>query len=179
MSLRGDVSDMAQSAAQAGHGNKARLLRGALRQLDQSLENASEGFVQASRNFAQASRYIEAVQAGREAATHGRSEDVISAYQALRPLGQVAFRSGYVDASCLTSSGCASGGNQACSKNGPRVHRWGEDKVDYERELVAHEGSTCQSLCGSGRVPPDEEHWICVAVGGLDGLSFRASRHGE
>jgi hypothetical protein len=38
--LRGDVSDLAQSAAQSDHGNKARLLRGVLRQLDQ-LENAS------------------------------------------------------------------------------------------------------------------------------------------
>jgi hypothetical protein len=40
------------------------LLRGVLRQLDQSLENASEGFLQANRNYAQASRDIEAVQAG-------------------------------------------------------------------------------------------------------------------
>jgi len=71
--LRGDVSDMAQSAAQSGQGNKARLLRGVLAQLDQSLENASEGFFQANRNFAQASRDIEAVQAGRQAATRGRS----------------------------------------------------------------------------------------------------------
>jgi hypothetical protein len=70
--LRGDVSDMTQSAAQSGQGNKARLLRG-VHQLDQSLENASEGFFQANRSFVQASRDIEAVQAGRQAATRGRS----------------------------------------------------------------------------------------------------------
>ena len=53
----------------------------------------SEGFYQASGNYAQASRGIETVQAGRQAATRGRSEDVISAYRALRPEVQTAFRS--------------------------------------------------------------------------------------
>jgi hypothetical protein len=45
--------------------------------------------------------------------------------------------------------------------------------VHYQGELVAHEGSTYQALCDTGRAPPDEEHWICVAAGGLDGFSFR------
>jgi hypothetical protein len=58
-------------------------------------------------------------------------------------------------------------------KNGPRVHPYVEDKVHYEGELVTYEGSTYQALCDTGRAPPDEEHWICVAAGGLDGLSFR------
>jgi hypothetical protein len=58
-------------------------------------------------------------------------------------------------------------------KNGPRVQPYAEDKVHYEGQLVAHEGSTYQALCDTGRAPPDEEHWICVAAGGLDGLSFR------
>jgi hypothetical protein len=111
--VRGDVSDMAQSAAQSGHGNKARLLRGVLGQIDQSLENSSEGFLQANRNFSQASRDIEAVQAGREAATRGRSEDVIPAYQALRPEAQVAFRSGYVDPLIAQTQGAAFGVNKA------------------------------------------------------------------
>jgi hypothetical protein len=57
-------------------------------------------------------------------------------------------------------------------KNGPRVRAYVEDKVHYEGELVTHEGSTYQALCDTGRAPPDEEHWICVAAGGLDGLSF-------
>ena len=89
--VRGDVSDLAQSALQSSHGNRARLL-GELRQLDESLENASEGILQTNSRFAQASRDIEAVQAGREAATRGRSEVIIPAYQALRPEAQVAFR---------------------------------------------------------------------------------------
>jgi hypothetical protein len=55
------------------------------------MENASEGFLQANRNYAQASRDIETVQAGRQAATSGRSEDVISAYQALRLEAQAAL----------------------------------------------------------------------------------------
>jgi hypothetical protein len=58
--------------------------------------NASEGFHQASRNYAQASCDIETVQAGRQAATSGRSEDIISAYQALRHEAQAAFRSRHV-----------------------------------------------------------------------------------
>ena len=104
---------MAQSAAQSGHGNKARLLRGVLRRLDQSLENASEGFLQANRNFAQASRDIKAVQAGRQAATRGRSADVIPAYQALRPEAQTAFRSGYVDPLIAQTEGATFGVNKA------------------------------------------------------------------
>ena len=111
--LRGDVSDMTQSAAQSGQGNKARLLRGVLHQLDQSLENASEGFFQANRNFAQASRDIEAVQAGRQAATRGRSEDIIPAYQALWPEAQAAFRAGYVDPLITQTQGAAFGVNKA------------------------------------------------------------------
>jgi len=111
--LNRDVSDLAQSAAQSGHGNKARLLRGVLRQLDQSLENASEGFLQAKRNFAQASRNIEAVQAGRQAATRGRTADVIPAYQALWPEAQAAFRSGYVDRLIAQTEGAAFGVNKA------------------------------------------------------------------
>ncbi|WP_143198734.1 hypothetical protein [Bradyrhizobium sp. AS23.2] len=58
-------------------------------------------------------------------------------------------------------------------KNGPPVRAYVEDKVHYEGELVTHDGSTYQALCDTGRAPPDEEHWICVAAGGLDGLSFR------
>jgi hypothetical protein len=60
------------------------------------LENASEEFLQANRNYAEASRDIEAVQAGRQATTRGRSEDTILAYQALRPEAKAAYRS-YVD----------------------------------------------------------------------------------
>jgi hypothetical protein len=86
---------------------------GGVHQLDQSLENASEGFFQANRNFAQASRDIEAVQAGRQAARRGRSEDIIPAYQALRPEAQAAFRAGYVDPLIAQTQGAAFGVNKA------------------------------------------------------------------
>jgi hypothetical protein len=78
-----------------GAGQQSSVASGDLHQ--QSLENASEGFFQANRNFAQGSRDIEAVQAGRQAATRGRSADIIPSYQALRPQAQAAFRAGYVD----------------------------------------------------------------------------------
>jgi len=94
-------------------GRATRLLRGVLAQLDQSLENASEGIFQANRNFAQASRDIEAVQAGRQAATRGRSEDLIPAHQALWPEAQAAFRAGYVDPLIAQTQGAAFGVNKA------------------------------------------------------------------
>ena len=61
------------------------------------MENSSEGCLAANRSLSQATRDIESIQAGREAATRGRSEDIIPAYQALRPQGQAAFRAGYLD----------------------------------------------------------------------------------
>ena len=76
-SVRGDIADMAQSAL-PGHGNKARQLRGVLCQLE-VLENAFEEYLAANRRFAQASLDIEAVQAGREAAMRGRTEDTAAA----------------------------------------------------------------------------------------------------
>ena len=81
-------------------------------QLDQ-LENASEEFLQAKRNYAEASRDIEALQAGRQAATRRRSEDTIPAYQALRREGQAAFRSGSVDPLIAHTEGAAFGVNKA------------------------------------------------------------------
>ena len=74
---------MAQSALKSGHGNKARLLRGFLRRLDEALENASERYLAANRRFAQASRDIEAVQAGGDAAMRRRTEDTIPAFRQL------------------------------------------------------------------------------------------------
>ena len=79
------------------HVEKARLLRGVLREVDRTMESSSEGFLAANRNFSQATRDIESIQAGHEATTRRRSEDIISAYQALRPQGQAAFRAGYVE----------------------------------------------------------------------------------
>lgn len=111
--IRGDMADAAQSAMQGGHGNKARLIRGAVRQLDSAMEDASAGHLAANRNFAQASRDIGAVQSGREAATRGRTEDTIPRYQALSPDGQGAFRSGYVDPLIANTQGAAFGANKA------------------------------------------------------------------
>jgi hypothetical protein len=95
--LRGDLSDAVQSAVQSGHGNRARLLRDVLSEVDRALENASEGYLAANRRFAQAPRYIEAVQAGRDAALRGRTEDTILAFGTLTPEGQAPFRTGSFD----------------------------------------------------------------------------------
>lgn len=111
--IRSDMADTAQNARQNGYGNRARLIGGAVRELDAAMEAASPGYQQANRNFAQATRDIEAVQTGRQAATRGRSEDVIPAYQALPPQGQAAFRSGYVDPLIAQTQGAAIGVNKA------------------------------------------------------------------
>lgn len=111
--IRGDMADAAQSATQSGHGNRARLIGGAVRQLDSAMENASSGFRQANRNFAQSSRDIEAVQGGRDAAMRGRMEDTVPAFQALSPRGQQGFRAGYVDPLIASAQGGAFGANKA------------------------------------------------------------------
>ena len=92
--IRGEMSDAAQKANRTGEGNKARLIGGAMRQLDTAMENASAGHLAANRSFSQASRDIDAIGAGRDAFLRGRTEDTIPAFNALRPEGQQAFRSG-------------------------------------------------------------------------------------
>lgn len=111
--IRHDVADMAQSALQSGQGNRARVLRGVVGQLDQSLENASTGYRQANQNFAQASRNIEQVTEGRNAAMRGRPEDTIPAFQRLAPEGQRAFRAGYADPLIEQAQSAAYGVNKA------------------------------------------------------------------
>lgn len=111
--VRQEAADMAQTARQSGQGNRARLLGQVVRELDTSLENSSAGYQQANRNFAQATRDIEAVQAGRDAAMRGRTEDTIPTFQALGQNGQAAYRAGYVDPLISSTQGAAFGVNKA------------------------------------------------------------------
>lgn len=111
--IRFDMADAAQNARQTGYGNRAREIGNAVRALDASMENASQGYRQANRNFAQASRDIEAVGQGRQAATRGRTEDIIPEFQAQSPAGQGAYRAGYVDPLIQQAQGAAFGVNKA------------------------------------------------------------------
>lgn len=111
--IRSDMADTAQNSRQNGYGNRARLITQAVRVLDTAMESASQGYRAANAQFAQASRNIEAVGTGRQAATRGRSEDTIPAFQALTPEGQGAFRSGYVDPLIANTQGAAFGVNKA------------------------------------------------------------------
>jgi hypothetical protein len=95
--VRTELSDEVQKAFRDGQGNRGRLLKQVLTQLDNSLENSSQGFKLANRNFAQANRNIEAIDAGRSAAMRGRSEDTIPDFRRLSAEGQRAFRGGYAD----------------------------------------------------------------------------------
>lgn len=108
--IRVDLSDAAQGAAGT---NRGRLMGQALRELDAAMENASSGFRAANAAYAQSSRDIAAVQAGRQAATRGRIENTIPAFQAQSPQGQRAFRAGYVDPLIENAQGAAFGVNKA------------------------------------------------------------------
>ncbi|WP_409188778.1 hypothetical protein [Bradyrhizobium sp. RDM4] len=111
--IRGDMKDTADAAERQGYGNRARLIGQAVRHLDNSMEAASPGFKQANSDFRRASQDIDAIDAGRQAATRGRTEDTIPAFQALSPRGQQAFRTGYVDPLIEGVQGPASGVNKA------------------------------------------------------------------
>lgn len=111
--IRGEMSDAAQNAAQNGYGNRARLIRGAVGQIDTAMENASAGHLQANRNFSRASGNIEAINTGRSAALRGRPEDTIPAFRALPAEGQQAYRTGYVDPLIEQAQGAAFGANKA------------------------------------------------------------------
>lgn len=73
-------------------------MRGVYSALDQSLENASSGYRAANDTFRQQSGVIEAVDAGRNAASgRMRADDTVPAFNAMTPDQQGAFRAGYVD----------------------------------------------------------------------------------
>jgi hypothetical protein len=111
--VRGDLSDTIQAAERAGQGNRARLLRGVLREVDAAMESASPGFRQANREFSQATRNIEAIDEGAAAATRGRTEDIIPRFTGLPAQGQQAYRTGYVDPLIQQTQGAAFGVNKA------------------------------------------------------------------
>lgn len=111
--IRGDMADAAEAARRGGQGNRARLIGGAVRQLDTAMESASSGYRQANQNFAQASRNIDAVDQGRTAAMRGRMEDTIPQFQGLPAEGQQAFRTGYVDPLIGSTQAAAFGANKA------------------------------------------------------------------
>lgn len=111
--VRGDLSDEIQRSVRAGDNNKARVLGGVLRRLDNSLEDASPGFKQANRDFRRASQNIDAIDQGRDASMRGRTEDILPQFNALEPAGQRAFRTGYVDPLIQDARGAGPGANKA------------------------------------------------------------------
>ncbi|TPJ97633.1 hypothetical protein FJ872_31975 [Mesorhizobium sp. B2-5-9] len=92
-----DLDDMITKAENQGAGNRAHYLGNVQRVLDQTLADASAPYAAARDAFAAASRRIEAVGAGKTAATRGRAPDTIAVYQAMTPEEQAAFRVGYAD----------------------------------------------------------------------------------
>lgn len=111
--IRFDMSDAAQAADRQGYGNRARIIGNAMRELDAAMENASNGYRAANAQYAQTSRDIGAIQQGRQAATRGRTEDIIPEFQGQSPAGQGAYRAGYVDPLIQQAQGAAFGVNKA------------------------------------------------------------------
>lgn len=93
-----DVSDMIGSLQRQGKNNQVRLLSQINDQLDTALERASPGYRAANDTFRMQSRTIDAVDAGKSAASsRARAADNIATFQGMRPAEQNAFRAGYVD----------------------------------------------------------------------------------
>jgi hypothetical protein len=97
LSIRSDLSDMASKAFNAGASKQGSAIKSVMQELDAALADASDGYRKALEQYAKDSRVIEAVDAGKAAATRGRYEDTIPAFNALEPEAQAAFRAGYVD----------------------------------------------------------------------------------
>jgi hypothetical protein len=81
--------------------------------LDRQLEAASAPYAGARNQFRQQSEVINQFAPGRQAATRGRSEDVLQTYGGLRPDQQTAFRTGYVDPLIESAQGAPFGANKA------------------------------------------------------------------
>ncbi len=111
--VRGDIADAAQSAKQAGQGNRARLLGQVVRELDSAMENASNGFKAANQQYRAGSKAIEAVDLGRNAAMRGRAEDTVPAFRAMPVAQQDAARVGYIDPLIEQAQTSAFGVNKA------------------------------------------------------------------
>ena len=53
----------------------------------------------------------------------------------------------------------------------PIVKFWVKGNVAYAGEVFAYHGSAYQALCDTAQEPGDA-HWVCIAIGGVDGKSF-------
>ncbi|RJL17989.1 hypothetical protein [Paracoccus siganidrum] len=108
------IQDDIGAALRAGRNNEARELGRVAAQLDEALEAASPAYRQANDQFAQASRVIDQIDAGRAATgPRARVENTLSAYGALTPDQQAAFRSGYSDPLMARLENSAPGVNNA------------------------------------------------------------------
>jgi hypothetical protein len=111
--VRADLADKIEAARRAGQNNKVRLLTQVRQELDAAMNAASPGHRAANRAFSEASREIDAIDTGRQAATRGRVEDTVPAFQAMTPRQQQAHRVGYADPLIEQVQGAAVGVNKA------------------------------------------------------------------
>jgi hypothetical protein len=93
-----DISDMIGAAQRQGRNNQVRILSEINGRLDTALERASPQYRAANDAFRAQSRTIDAVDAGKQAASgRTRAADSLRQFQSMDPGEQMAFRSGYVD----------------------------------------------------------------------------------
>jgi hypothetical protein len=67
-----------------------------------------------------------------------------------------------------------------CGEPGPpgkieRLHRYVEDTVHYDGDVVVHLGSTYQARCDTAKAPPHRD-WVCLASSGRDGVDGHSLR---
>jgi hypothetical protein len=139
LNVKQDLWDDIQAAKQAGRRNEADELGKIYRELDASLESASDGYRSANDNFRAASGDIETVDAGRAADnSRRRSTDTIAEFDRLPadPTGTAlpasagaqpyqqqsrpAFRTGYADSLIARSESQSSGANRAIPLQTPK-----------------------------------------------------------
>ena len=81
--------------------------------LDDALASASKPYAQARDAYRTASKGIEAIKTGSDAASRGRVDDTIPAFQKMAPNEQAGFRTGYADNLISSIEGQAAGADKS------------------------------------------------------------------
>jgi hypothetical protein len=97
LDLKQNVGDMVDEAFRQGKNKLASRLGDVKTVIDRQLEEASNPYRKANDVFAERSRNIEAIDAGKKAATSGRTKDILARYLRLPSEGQGGFNTGWAD----------------------------------------------------------------------------------
>lgn len=140
--VKQDISDMIETAKRAGKGNQARVLTQINKKLDGALEKASAGYRAANDAFRRQSLAIDAIDAGKTAASgRMRAADTIPAFNRASPEQQAAFRAGYVDPYIARVESMAS----SPTTNKARILQTGKTSQEFPAFAAPGKGDQLQS----------------------------------